>query len=396
MVAASMFCVLAGSTAWAEPGALPGESETLKRVAQEVIPDNQELRIRDREPETAMTKQEQAVKEEAKEAAKQKKIQLGGAIELGVGWRRNFARVAGSELTLESAEFDFEAKLIDWAKATLAIEWDSAADKLTVNEAFFIIEIPEKTPLYLKAGRGIVPFGISSGSTVAARLEDKLTVTEPLTIEVFDAKEDHVLLGVKTHGFDAAAYVFNGTTNRRGPAGEKRLEHYGATVSYGMKTRTMSFAAGINAIDSVFDSDALTEAFPAAQTSRRYAPGIGSYVKFGLGGFSIVASYNAAIRETAFTRNKKAVRIQPAAWHIEGGYTTEMFGKKTFGALSYSQTHELAGAFPETRKIATVGAWLSDEIRLAVDYAHDEDYARAVGGTGRPGDAFTLRLTVEW
>jgi len=93
MVAASMFCVLAGSTAWAQQGAPSEEIETLKGMVQEVISENQELRRRVRELEEAMPKQEQATKETAKEAAKELakesakeakgllgKIELGGAI----------------------------------------------------------------------------------------------------------------------------------------------------------------------------------------------------------------------------------------------------------------------------------------------------------------------------
>src|SRR3990172_6331992 len=134
MVAASMFCILAGSTASAEQGAPPGELEALKRMMQEVISENQELRIRVRELEAemtkvkaAVTKREQAPEEAAKEAAKEPakelakeaakeaakepaevvdkalldtikerlKIELGGAIELEAGWRKNFRGVSG-------------------------------------------------------------------------------------------------------------------------------------------------------------------------------------------------------------------------------------------------------------------------------------------------------------
>src|SRR2546425_11865172 len=68
MVVASMFCVLAGSTAWAQQGVPPGELETLKGMVQEVISENQELRKRVRDLEEIMLKQEQMPKEPAKEA----------------------------------------------------------------------------------------------------------------------------------------------------------------------------------------------------------------------------------------------------------------------------------------------------------------------------------------
>lgn len=424
VMAASMFCALAGSTAWAEQGALPEELEALKHTMQQIILENQELRRRIRALEEAMVKQGQATKEPAEEAAPKEpvkeaakdpaksgaadpakaakgpldKIQLGGAIEVEAGKRRSFSGVHTSDFTLNTAEFDFEADVVDWAKAELSLSWESAADKVTVNEALITLAKPAQFPIYLKAGRGIVPFGILSGATVAARLEETLTLTGPLTVEVFESKEDHMLLGVRAYGAHAAAYVFNGTTNRvRG--GGKRLEHYGFTLGYAMKTDVLSFDAGVDMIDSVFDSDGLTAAFPELQ-HRGYVPGIATHVRFGLGGFSIVTEYNGALRAHRLTRetanNAKTFSIQPRAWQIEGGYTTEMFGKKLYGALSYSETAQLLGTFPKRRMLGSVGSWLSNDIRLAIERGNEQDYGKAQLGTGREADTWTVRLTYEW
>ena len=101
------------------------------------------------------------------------------------------------------------------------------------------------------------------------------------------------------------------------------------------------------------------------------------------------------------TRNSNRAHCA-AAWSIELGYTTEIFGAKTYGALAYSRTAELAGTFPEARTIASLGTWFSNNIRLALDYVYDEDYPRRVnplqlqGSTGKTADSFILRLTYEW
>lgn len=416
---APMFCVLAASTAAAQPGAPPADLETLKRMVQEAISQNEELRRRIRELEQAIIKQEQATREAAKEAAKEavrevakeapvepaskealeeqarqakaSKIQLGGALEVGVQWKRSFDRSSESSLKLETAEFDLEAKLVPWAKADLAIEWDRDNDKLTVNEA--LITLGEDYPVTLKAGRGTVPFGLSTGGTVAAKLEDTLTLTDPLTIEVFDAKEEFALLDFRAFGFHAGAYVFNGDTNEGG--GDKRLEHYGGSIGYGWQHDILSVAGGLSYIDSVFDSDALSEAFPEARTAK-YVPGIAAHVKLGLGGVSFNAGYYTAARKVRFVRDDNEVRFKPRAWHVEGGYTTEIFGAKTYAAIGYSETRQLAGAFAKKRLIGTVGRWLLENMRLTFDYSHDNDYSKAEGGTARSANAYTLRLTYEW
>src|SRR5882724_8997908 len=111
VVAASIFCVLAGSPAWAQQATPAEELEALKRMMKEVISQNEELQRRIRDLEAAMAKQEQATKEAAKELTREapkeppkaaatepakvaateparakkgplEKIQLGGAIEV--------------------------------------------------------------------------------------------------------------------------------------------------------------------------------------------------------------------------------------------------------------------------------------------------------------------------
>jgi hypothetical protein len=456
MVAASVLSVLAGSTAWAQqPAAPPGELETLKRMMQEVISQNDELQRRIRELEAAMKKQEQATKEAAKEAAKElaqeapkegakaavaapapapvkaakgplDKLQLGGAIEVEAGSRRGFrvvpdttTRETGprSDFALTTAEFDFEADVVGWAKAELAVEWDPVDDRFGVNEALITIGKPEKFPVYLKGGRGVVPFGISTGTTVAAKLEESLTLRGPLTVETFETKEDYVLLGFRAYGFRAGAYVFNGETNKLGDingsggtARSKRLEHYGFTIGYELNTETLSFNAGIDMIDSVFDADGLfggsaTSAFPAAQINRRgreYTPGIAGHARFGLWGFSLVTEYNAAYRRhmdvvyTSGPLTGKTFRVLPEAWQVELGYTTEILGTRTYGAFNYSETSGLLGALPKERYIGTVGSWLADNIRLGLEYANEQDYSKRQRGTNRDADLWTLRLTYEW
>src|SRR3989441_3049409 len=414
LIAASVFCVLSGSAAQAQQAA-PGDVEALKKMMQEVLKQNEELRKRVRDLENAVGKQPAAAPKEAVgEAprdpsqsvavepppgplkAAREKIQLGGALEVEAGTRKDFDRVRSSDLALSTAEFDFEADVVDWAKAELSLQWDSANDKITVNEGLITFAKPTVLPVYLKTGRGVVPFGVSTGTTVAARFEESLTITGPLTIEVFEAKEDYVLLGFRKFGFNAGAYVYNGTTDNRKRG--KHLEHYGATVGYEMKTDLLSFDVGVDWIDSVFDTDGLTAAFAELQTrpKRAYTPGIALHGRLGMAGFSLIGEYDGAVNTVHFTRSRRDVRVMPEAWQVELGYTTKIFRVRPFAAFNYSATAGLQGAFPQTRLLGTVGSWLSDNIRVALEYANEEDYPRIQGGTGRDSDAWILRLTYEW
>ena len=433
-VAASMLCVLAGSTAWAQQAPPPEELEALKRMIQEVVSQNEDLKRRVQELEAAMAKRAQAPAEAPKPAAPAPatpaapepapqevvkagkapfgKIQLGGAIEVEAASRREAKRnpishERSSDLALGTAEFDFEADVVDWGKAELSLQWGAATtetDAITLNEALLTLAKPSVLPVYLKTGRGVVPFGISTGTSVAARLEETLTITGPLTLDVFESKEDYALLGVRGYGLHAGAYVFNGTTDNR--VRGKQLEHWGATISYGLKTDLVSFDVGVDWIDSVFDSDGLTAEFAELQTRRRkgYAPGVGAHARLGLWGFSLVGEYDVATVGSHFTRAGRPINTRPEAWQVELGYTTSLFGVRPFGAFNYSETSGLPGTlststhagFPKNRKLGAVGAFLSDNVRVALEYNSEEDTSTAFFGTGKDSQFWTLRLTYEW
>jgi len=417
MVAASVLALLAGSTAHAQQ-ASPGELEAVKKMVEEVLSQNEELRKRVRDLEEEMAKRGPAPPEAPKEAVGEapkdavtpaaaeppggplktarEKIQIGGAIEVEAVTRREFNKLRTQEFALTTAEFDFEADVVDWAKAELSLQWDSAADKITVNEALITFAKPSVLPIYLKTGRGIIPFGISTGTTVAARLEESLTLTGPLTVEIFEAKEDYAQLGVRSHGFNAGVYLYNGTTDNKKRG--KRLEHWGATIGYVQKGDLLSFDVGVDYIDSVFDTDGLTAAFPEMQArpKRSYIPGISAHARFGLLGFSLIGEYDGAIRTTHFRRSARDVRTRPEAWQVELGYSTRIFGVRPFAAFNYSGAAGMLGAVPQARLLGAGGTWLTDNIRVGLEYAYEEDYPRNQGGTGKVSDAWTLRLTYEW
>jgi len=432
LLAASMSWILAGSAAWAQPVVSPAELEALRNMVQEVIKQNEELRKRVQELEATTPKRGQATDTPAKPAggtastaaepakdvvkstdvvkSARDKIQLGGAIEIEARSAKEFNGGRRSDLLLSTAEFDFEADIVDWAKAELSLQWIAPTtsfpatpdDKITVNEALITFAKPSVLPVYLKTGRGVVPFGISTGTTVAARLDESLTITGPLTLEIFEAKEDHLLLGYKAYGFNVAAYVFNGDTNNavrsRGGTRDKFLEHYGFAVGYGHKGETLTFDVGVGWIDSVFDTDGLSIAFPELVTApnKGYTPGVAAFVRAGLFGFSFIGEYDTAVRQNKFTRGGQQLKTQPEAWQIELGYTTTLFGIRPFAAFNYSKSYQMYAAFPKRRTLYTVGSWLSENIRLALEYNNEEDYNKAHRGTNSDQDTYTLRLTYEW
>ncbi|MFQ5932183.1 MAG: hypothetical protein ACE5MM_07230, partial [Nitrospiraceae bacterium] len=133
-------------------------------------------------------------------------VTFGGTLELLTGAAQVFEGRSERVLRLITAELDFEIQVTDWASASIIIEYDdgtgvvfpttegfeTSVDRINLDTAWVTIGDPQRFPPFLNAGRIIVPFGISTGDPVA----DVLTIVDPLTIEVFETKEDTVLIGV--------------------------------------------------------------------------------------------------------------------------------------------------------------------------------------------------------
>lgn len=173
--------------------------------------EQERLEQRIEELEAAQTAQEDATRAIIKESVStlgskiNEFVTFGGALEVLAGRVKDFKGQAESVLVLNTAELDFEIQANDWAVGRLIIEYDAgtnvlfttnegselAIDRFLINTASITIGNPQRFPPFGTFGRMTVPFGISTGDPVA----DVLTIEDPLTIEVFETREDAILLG---------------------------------------------------------------------------------------------------------------------------------------------------------------------------------------------------------
>jgi hypothetical protein len=132
-------------------------------------------------------------------------VDFGGVIEVLPSWEEDFTGEDAQSIRINTLEFQFEIAVNDWARGSVVIEYDDgssvlfttveddqfAIDKINVDTAFVTIGNTERFWPYARFGRIIVPFGISTGDPVA----DVLTIVDPLTVQIFETKEDALLLG---------------------------------------------------------------------------------------------------------------------------------------------------------------------------------------------------------
>ena len=132
-------------------------------------------------------------------------VTFGGTLETLTFWQSNFDKTTESDIRMDTAELDFDIAMNTWSHASLYIEYDQGndflfptsegdvvgVDRFVVRRGIITIGNTEKYPVYITTGRDFVPFGISTGDPVL----DVLTITDPLTVEVFQTQEDFVMFG---------------------------------------------------------------------------------------------------------------------------------------------------------------------------------------------------------
>ena len=142
----------------------------------------------------------------------------------------------------------------------------------------------------------------------------------------------------------------------------------------------------------------MTAAFPELVTRprRAYVPGVAAYTRFGLWGFSLVGNTTRPLVRLLL-RDLRGLAAPTRGRQIELGYTTRILGDiRPYGAFNYSETPSMFAAFAQRRRLIPVGSWLSEDVRVAVEYSNEADYGKGSSGPGRESDAWTMQLTYEW
>jgi hypothetical protein len=420
-------------------------------------------------------------------------VALGGTLEVLAGSAETFQGPSAKVLRLNTAELDFEIQPNEWTLGTLIIEYidgtnvifpttdgfEAGVDRINLDQGFLTIGDPQRFPPFLTGGRMIVPFGISTGDPVA----DVLTIEDPLTIEVFETKQDAILIGVglptppltpatppvtpprvrplvinplissfsRALGhkprppqpltpitptpapplFNAGIYFFNGETARRLNRDWRPTDNMGATLGFRTKGNCgrpldqlggsffcpWSIDVDVDYTNSVFDSLFLETEYQHFLSQIGFVPGAAASLKATLGPTSLVAEWNGAISNAIFTDDLgKQVSLEPSAWQITLGYQfdwnpwVEVIGAQgNYITIGYSQTHDLAGVkrlfqeehitignAPKRRFLVSVGEWVMDNVKVAVEYSHNVDYPKEEGGTGHDANGFFLAITAVW
>jgi hypothetical protein len=293
-----------------------------------------------------------------------------------------------SDVILATFEPSISAQVNDWVAAGASLLYEEDATDLEVDTGFITIGNGDVSPLFLTAGQIYIPFGAFESNMVS----------DPLTLEIGETRESALQLGFEQQGLGGSVYVFNGTNKKDG---KNQIGTWGANLGYAQETSTLSWAAGLGYISDLGDSETLQEIIMDTTGSNTISDRTGGWTlnaNAQLGAFNLIGEYLAATERFANgTVPWKLTGAKPAAWIIEFGYNFDLVGKEATMALGYQSTEEaLALGLPKDRWMLGLSLDVMDRTALAFEWAHDEDYERSEGGTGKSADTVTAQVAVEF
>lgn len=232
--------------------------------------------------------------------------------------------------------------------------------------------------------------------------------------------------------FNVGIYSYDGSTYEGNDTGGYRPEdHFGATA--GFRTRgncgrpydqlggsvfcPWSIDVDVDYSSSIFASRFLEFEYQDFLGQIGFVPGMAASVKATMGPVSFIGEWNGAINQATFTDGiGNRFSIRPSAWQTTIGYqfdwnpwVEEIGAQGNYIAIGYSESRDLAGVkrmfngeitrvgfVPRRRFIVSVGEWVMDNVKLAVEYSHHVDYPQSEGGTGNSADGIFSAFTIVW
>lgn len=322
---------------------------------------------------------------EEDESAWFKRIELSGTLELEASHSDPFAGQPTSDLVVATAEMGLAAQVHDWVAGEITLLHEEDDTNLEVDVATVTIAQPDSW-WFLTGGQFYLPFGTYETNMVS----------DPLTLEIGETRETAAQFGVEANGFSGSVFAFNGT-NKEGT--DNRIDNFGVAVGYAYESDAMTLAVTAAYINDIGDFDGLQDTISGALGSNNVVDHVGGYAVGGVatfGPFTWTAEYVTATDE--FAANEVAFRsvgAKPEAWQVEAAYTFTVLKKETTFALSYQGTGEaLAAGQPDERYMVGLSMALSDYVGIGLEWAHDEDYSVADGGTGNSADTVTAQFAL--
>jgi len=295
------------------------------------------------------------------------KVNIGGVIEVEANWSSTDYASGGSDdesrAALATVELGVDADISEHVSGHLLFLYEDGDDGVSVDEGYITLDGKDKMPFYLQAGKMAVPFGWFESHFIS----------DPLTLELGETKEDGVTVGYADNGLNISATLFNGDVNERG-SDDDHIDGWVLNLSYETdQLGDIGLMGGIAYINNIAESDGLEEQIndPDALLDD-YVAGMGMFLGLSFKeALFVKAEYVGALDEfkageLAFDGGKA---YAPKAWNFEAAYNV-MDGVEL--GIKYSKSDE-GGDFLAENQWGAVASWeVLPGATLAVEYLRSE------------------------
>ena len=363
--------------AWQMPAL--GQESTDERVA------NMERRLKYLEERVAA--QDRAIVDKERQIAEMSGLQdgwfngveVGGVIEVEGAYERPYEGDTATDISVATVELGIGAEVNDWVGGEVVLLY--GGEDVGVDAASLAIG-PPSGDWSLTVGQQYLPFGTFESNMIS----------DPMTLDIGETAQTAITLGISAGDFEGSAFGFKGD---RSPGGSDHIGGFGAALGYGLALGDIEVGVSVSYLNDLGDSDGLQEAI-GEETSR--VPGWSAGVTAGMGDVTVIAEYlGATDRFQADDIDFSDRGAQPSSWMIEAAYGLSLVDKDVTVAASFQQTHEaVALELPRSRTLIGFSVGLMEQVSLAVEWAHHNDYGVEDGGSGGNANTLVIQLAAEF
>ncbi|MFZ1536786.1 MAG: LbtU family siderophore porin [Chromatiaceae bacterium] len=307
-------------------------------------------------------------------------LELNGLIEAGWGRLVPFVGSPRSEWVLNTLELMLTLKPHPWITAQVSADYENNGRSPPYLDVAHILVGPPQGSWFLDTGQLYLPFG---------RYETHM-VSDPLTLDLGETRDITTALGFEWEGLFGAAYGFS-HADQTGDTG--KLDEWGAELGYAGMPGGSPLTLALGYTSDLGNSDTLRYLI----ASSGHVGGIACSATRETGPWTFIAELVTATGPFGPGAGPALAGQSPSAWMLEVDYDFGFLDKEAQLALGYQGSAQaLALDLPKDRGLVTFNLGIYPGTTLQLEWALDQDYPEATGGTGKTGNTFTAQVTFRF
>ena len=310
------------------------------------------------------------------------RVRLFATIELEAIYEKDFEHKKTDE---HQANMDLEGEVefFDWLWGFA--KWAYDQEETELEELYLTFSNIEAMPVVLSIGKIELPFA----------LYDTNMVSDPFTLEIAETFETAVLLEFEQEEFFASVFAAHG---RKFYDNNRLFRLFGASCEYTLEYDEVVVSVGTGWMNNLFTSDEASFFLSDEElVLKDPVPAFSANFLCEVDPFDLMVEYVTCTDDPEYIEEDEIEKGKPPqVWNVELGYTFDLFEWETTLAFGYQGSDNALDFLPERRLSGGFIVAIADNIKASFEYAHDTDYSRSDGGTGKDGNVVSFQLELEF